>query len=526
MSVSKKSTAKSKQSPEVSRKLVGQINKLRAEEDTLLQSAKAKQLEATIVAFRIGQLIDDECGKYGENRKGRIAQACGFSKQTAYNYVHLARGAIKEDAIIIHGDLNREYWQALGSSVRFHEDLIGVLIRRNFLEFPLWEDSDDPDIRKPDVTLIKEIGKLVQATRNHLSRDLKIAHVFQGWSFQETDDDFVFEFPCKAEEEASVEQGIVEIARLFADISKMTGWPNRLGLDLSALGTSEDDIDDGIDIRKGDSPRSVNYKRERRRNIRKTIEGGDDEANTIAQDIHCGRCEEILKDRKLFPKGSIDVVICDPPYSKEYYKAWREQSGVNHDSESTIAKQVGLVSRVAKLLVEREIIKKQFMWFNFWPLDLVHELLPPLLRSFKQTKFMHQVLIWNKTVTPSVGGSRTFGRQAEAIIYINVGNKPLASIQDKRRKTRFLHSSVFSHLPAKNNLNGFWKPIPLIKDIITASTYPEHPERQVILDMFAGSGSTGVAAVEMGRSVRLIESHAGQHQLAMSNVIQAMNKAP
>ena len=164
------------------------------------------------------------------------------------------------------------------------------------------------------------------------------------------------------------------------------------------------------------------------------------------------------------------------------------------------------------------------MWFSFWPIDLVHDLLPPLLKVFEGTNLINQVLVWDKKLAPKVGGGRIFARRAEAIIYINVGDKPLASWRDKR-KTRYLHGSIFEYAPDKMGKNSYWKPVALIKHLIELSTYPEKADRQVVLDMFAGAGSTGVAAVELGRDFRLIESHRGQYDLALANVLEALEMA-
>ena len=61
----------------------------------------------------------------------------------------------------------------------------------------------------------------------------------------------------------------------------------------------------------------------------------------------------------------------------------------------------------------------------------------------------------------------------------------------------------------------------MIKDLISVSTYSKNAHEQVVLDIFAGAGSTGVAAIELGRDFRLIECHKSQYKLAKANVLDA-----
>ncbi|MDQ3167352.1 MAG: site-specific DNA-methyltransferase, partial [Chloroflexota bacterium] len=47
------------------------------------------------------------------------------------------------------------------------------------------------------------------------------------------------------------------------------------------------------------------------------------------------------------------------------------------------------------------------------------------------------------------------------------------------------------------------KPLGVLKRIVAASSAPD----DVVLDYFAGSGTTGAAALELGRRFHLVDSH-------------------
>jgi len=61
------------------------------------------------------------------------------------------------------------------------------------------------------------------------------------------------------------------------------------------------------------------------------------------------------------------------------------------------------------------------------------------------------------------------------------------------------------------------KPVPLLRELIESSTR----QGEVVLDPFAGSGSTGVAAVLSGRRAILVESHYEYALLARDRVLRA-----
>jgi DNA modification methylase len=225
----------------------------------------------------------------------------------------------------------------------------------------------------------------------------------------------------------------------------------------------------------------------------------------------------------LIAPKSIDAVITDPPYVN--YDAWRDHTEVHHDAEPTIEQQADVLYDLAYRLCERDLIKDKFMLFSFCPLDLVHQFLPAFLEPFKDScsDVKHQVLVWDKETAPKVGGHRTFGRQAEAIIYINVGDRPLPSINGKSLHSSLMHFSV----KQTEKRNGHWKPLGLLKHLIQLATgEQDNPQanNQLILDPFSGSGGLGVAAIECQRRFLLIDSHQSQYAEAKANIAAKLKK--
>jgi DNA modification methylase len=135
-------------------------------------------------------------------------------------------------------------------------------------------------------------------------------------------------------------------------------------------------------------------------------------------------------------------------------------------------------------------------------------------------------LVWDKVVDGKAGGYRYFARQAEAILYVNVGNRTLSPItlEGDDKQTNKYSSLLRYRAESKAGENEFWKPLGVLEHLIKLATGEDDNEaanRQVILDPFCGSGSTGVAAINCNRDFRLIESHEGQFKKAKGNILLA-----
>ena len=147
---------------------ISQIKKLRKAEAKALNFAKDKQVEANVSALKIGELIAQQSATYGGEVVKRIAKACGFSEQSAYAYCQLFNGAQTEDRIRQHPDLSRDYWRALGSSVRPQDDIIGIVVREHLIDCPVWQITGNPDDLRPDAKRVRDVGRLVKDFRRHL----------------------------------------------------------------------------------------------------------------------------------------------------------------------------------------------------------------------------------------------------------------------------------------------------------------------------------------------------------------------
>jgi DNA modification methylase len=206
-------------------------------------------------------------------------------------------------------------------------------------------------------------------------------------------------------------------------------------------------------------------------------------------ELYLGDCLEILPT---LPK--VDAVITDPPYGI----AWKR--GVNHARASKAHK--GIAN-------DEDTSARDEM------LSAVHGLPAAVFGSFYAPFPEHtkQVCVWQKPPDSGLVGSVTgFRRDAEPIFL--VGPWPVRSVE---------RSSVFRTMRGQSGIttetgHPHTKPVELMAQLIELA-----PGRSV-LDPFMGSGTTGVACVNLGRKFIGIEIEPKYFDIACERIENAQRQ--
>lgn len=197
--------------------------------------------------------------------------------------------------------------------------------------------------------------------------------------------------------------------------------------------------------------------------------------------------------------GPFDAVVMDPPYaSGARAEARKNSSGAMlrgqrwgaspiRADQMTTAGFVWLMREVA-LAVRDKLVDGgavlSFIDWRQWP-NLVGALEAADLRLNGQ-------IVWNKC-TPGLGNG--YRGQHELVAFASKG---VPTIHDRRVGT------VLSHKRARNDYHPSPKPVPLMRDLLRVVA----PHGGVVLDPFMGSGSTLLAARELGIRAVGIEAEA------------------
>jgi len=192
------------------------------------------------------------------------------------------------------------------------------------------------------------------------------------------------------------------------------------------------------------------------------------ELNKIIQ----GDCLQIMKT---YPHNCIDLILTDPPYGDNVAYGWNNKIIKNNENP--------LINCNALIEMYRILKQNRSLYiFTNWK----HY---PFLTEFiiRYTKFnIRHLIVWKKH---NFGLGWAFRHQYELILVLEKG-KPKYNLTD------FSDVQTSSHINHNKLNHPHQKPLDLLKKIILHSS----KEGDLILDPFAGSGSTCKACNELNRN--------------------------
>lgn len=197
-----------------------------------------------------------------------------------------------------------------------------------------------------------------------------------------------------------------------------------------------------------------------------------------------GDCLEVMKS---MDDNSVDMIFTDPPYNI---------NKADWDNLQIIPDQY--ISEFSRLLKETGSV------YICWSCLHLETLLPCFKRYFR----LSNIIVWNYRNGVTQRANHNYAMTWEAIVY-GVKSKPSANIFRNFSKFGNNNFDVWeipvpqSNWKLEKKQHPTQKPIAIVKKAIIASTN----ENDLVFDPFCGSGTTGVAAVQMGRKFIGIEKN-------------------
>lgn len=220
-------------------------------------------------------------------------------------------------------------------------------------------------------------------------------------------------------------------------------------------------------------------------------------------DLRLGDCLEVLKT---LPDGCVDAVVTDPPF---FTPATHYQS------------RIGWARRWADMSVLstwwdviaaelRRVAADRGHVLAFCNADSYPAFYPPMFNRWDKLV----CLVWDKE-RPGLG--RVWRHQHELVIAAR--NKGAYEPNDGH-----LRSDVIRHKASlsRDREHPVEKPPEMLAELITACT----PEGATVLDPFMGSGTTGVACVQTGRSFIGVEIDPTYFAIAERRIAEARAQLP
>ena len=249
-------------------------------------------------------------------------------------------------------------------------------------------------------------------------------------------------------------------------------------------------------------------------------------------ELYLGDCLERMKE---IPDGSVDAIICDPPYQMTACKwdsiiplepMWAELKRIIKPNGAIVlfgSEPFSSYLRISNI--------KQFKYDWIWDKKRITN---PMLAK-KQPLRQHEVIsvFYNKQPTynpvPYLKNTNgAIGRQVEAHKTATQGGSIL--FKNKGNKNVFGYPrSLITQIPVMNNLSAdksglhpTQKPVALMEYLI--KTYTN--EGETVLDFTCGSGSTAIACINTNRKGIMIEKDEGYFKIAQGRIDDALKVKP
>src|SRR5690625_970668 len=203
---------------------------------------------------------------------------------------------------------------------------------------------------------------------------------------------------------------------------------------------------------------------------------------------------------------SVDLVLTDPPYGINFRSNRRKKTslksvcGILNDGDN-LPFLADVVSELYRVMRNNTHI----YWFTRW--DKVAEQLP-LLTEFFNVK---NALIWKKNNWSMGDLQGAYAGQYEVILFAQKGRRFLNELGGRKRHSDILE---YARVPSQRLRHSHEKPEDLIEFLIRKSSNPG----ELVLDPFAGSGTTAAVAKRLGREFITIEADVDFYNTAVERV--------
>jgi DNA modification methylase len=209
-----------------------------------------------------------------------------------------------------------------------------------------------------------------------------------------------------------------------------------------------------------------------------------------AGEIYCGDCLEILP---LLSDNSVDLVLTDPPYGVSY-----KTTGEEYMVGDTVNLTPYILPRI------RKVLQKNGACYLFSSTTKLVEILPVFSIYFK----LHSIIIWDKIIGRIPRQLSHYKLRYEPILYGSTG---------LHRLNGYVDDVIACQIDrGHRRVHPTQKPVNVIKFLIENSSN----ESDTILDPFLGSGTTAVAAKQLGRKFIGIEIEEKYCEIAKQRLSQ------
>lgn len=206
-----------------------------------------------------------------------------------------------------------------------------------------------------------------------------------------------------------------------------------------------------------------------------------------------GDCLELMAD---IPDGVVDMICTDPPYGMDFQSNHRKEQHAKIAGDKDLGWLPDFVRESYRVAADGTA---HYFFCSYHKIDVFKQ---ELEKHFK----IKNLLVWEKNNTSMGDLTGDFAPKLEFCWFVHKGR---ALIRGKR------DPNIFKFARTQNELHPTQKPVELMEYLIEKFSDPG----QIILDPFAGSGTTAVAAERTGRRWICIERDPDYYLNACARVL-------
>lgn len=217
--------------------------------------------------------------------------------------------------------------------------------------------------------------------------------------------------------------------------------------------------------------------------IIRVLESTYKEEDNMEKIVMCN--EDCIQTMKYLVGGGwkVDLVIADPPYLMKSHTDYKKDKSHRFCKPIMNSHNPVLIKNMIKYVYR--LLDDDSAFYCFCNSNHVDFFKKEIEKYFK----VKNILIWVKNNHTAGDLKGAYGKKTEFIIYAVKGRHEL----NGKRDTDVLY---YDRVGNGDRLHQNQKPLELIEYLIGKSSYP----KDVVLDPFMGSGTTGVACQNMNRS--------------------------
>ena len=222
--------------------------------------------------------------------------------------------------------------------------------------------------------------------------------------------------------------------------------------------------------------------------------------------LYQGDCLEVMKN---IEDGSVDLVVTDPPYEIATTGA-----GMYKQADKQYVKELnGMKDGFSEEVLDElcRVMKKINIYFFCSQKQII-----PLLDYFtKKKKCNWNILSWHKTNPVPACGNKYLTDTEFILFFREKGVKVSGSFDTKRT----WYATPLNQSDKKKYGHPTVKPLSILENLVVNSSQ----EGNIVFDPFMGSGSTGVACLNINRDFIGIELDKEYFNIAQNRIEEAAN---